>query len=208
MPANATMHTDSMTIDTGLLAAILGSVAATLLIVVVALTLRMRTVSPRTTAERMGAVVISIDSGTRERVAMHIADASLARGQRKSATTLPDRIRYGRVLWIDNDPDFSASETLALEALGVSVTKTMHADIAMKYLSDQAYSVLVAGLVEDSRPAAIASFLEHVRTVQPGIVTVGYASPGLSSPISVGGLSTVRDPADVINVVATSLEAR
>ena len=109
----------------------------------------------------------------------------------------------GRVLWVDDDPDTSMSETIALQKLGTTVTKTNHADAALAYLSADTYTALVFGIVPDSDLDAIEAFVSRARTSQPGIVTLGYAAPGVVT--DAGDFTLVRDPSELVAAVIAPL---
>lgn len=166
-----------------------------------------RTARTRISTERLDELVIAIGSHTQESAASRVGDAAAARGQRRTALPLPRAIGFGRVLWVNNDPDSTMSETVAFESLGISVTKTMHADIALAYLSGLEYVAVIAEIVDASNPDAVGAFFEAVRDARPGIITLGYAAPESTHPPQISGAPLIRDPADLVNAVVSALAA-
>ncbi|MEV8359991.1 hypothetical protein [Microbacterium sp. NPDC076895] len=196
-----------MEIDPGLailIVAVTGVVVVLGLLVAVIVWIRR---SPGTTisAGHLGELIIMIDSQTQENTASHVVEASTARRQRRTALPLPSSVRFGRVLWIDDNPDGSVRESMALETLGISVTKTMHPDIALSYLSGLDYVAVIAGVREDSNPEAVGAFFEAVRKIRPAIISLGYLAAGSSFPPQIAGVTIVGDPADLVSAVVTEL---
>jgi hypothetical protein len=156
-------------------------------------------------AERLRELTILIDSQTQENTASHVGEASIARRQRRTAMPLPASAHFGRVLWIDDNPDGSVHESMAFETLGISVTKTTRPDAALSYLSGLDYVAVIAGVRDDSNPEAVGAFFEAVRQIRPQIISLGYLAAGSSFPPQIPGLTIVSDPADLVSAVVTEL---
>lgn len=183
----------------GVTALILGAVGAWILV-----RWRYRThieLDPRA----LPTAVVRLRSDVRTRVTEHLADAATARRQRQAATSLPSRIRFGRVLWLDHEPDGFVHETLALEALGLPVTKTTRSAIALEYVDRQQYAVFIGGIEEQDDGHAIGAFLDQVRTRCPGIVTIGYAAPAVQARVQVPGMVVVEEPVDLVDEIVRAL---
>jgi PleD family two-component response regulator len=59
---------------------------------------------------------------------------------------LPSTIRLRRILWVDDKPDQNLYETLALEQLGLAITKATASRAAFSYLGAQSYRVVITDL--------------------------------------------------------------
>ncbi|RCL87169.1 MAG: hypothetical protein DBW62_06325 [Microbacterium sp.] len=195
-----------MQIDTGFVTLVLGFVGVIIVMALVGVNLWIRRTSTvRVAAQRLSTIEITLAPEDREAVATQLREAHTARGGQGLGVTpkLPERVHPGRVLWVDDDPDTSMSETIALQKLGTTVTKTNHADAALAYLSADTYTALVFGIVPDSDLDAIEAFVSRARTSQPGIVTLGYAAPGVVT--DAGDFTLVRDPSELVAAVIAPL---
>ena len=195
-----------MQIDTGFVTLVLGFVGVIVVMALVGVILWIRRTSTvRVPAQRLSTIEITLAPEDREAVATQLREAHTARGGQGLGVTpkLPERVHPGRVLWVDDDPDTSMSETIALQKLGTTVTKTNHADAALAYLSADTYTALVFGIVPDSDLDAIEAFVSRARTSQPGIVTLGYAAPGVVT--DAGDFTLVRDPSELVAAVIAPL---
>ncbi|MEO2131247.1 MAG: hypothetical protein ABGX78_08435 [Microbacterium sp.] len=195
-----------MQIDTGFVTLVLGFVGVIIVMALVGVILWIRRTSTvRVPAQRLSTIEITLAPEDREAVATQLREAHTARGGQGLGVTpkLPERVHPGRVLWVDDDPDTSMSETIALQKLGTTVTKTNHADAALAYLSADTYTALVFGIVPDSDLDAIEAFVSRARTSQPGIVTLGYAAPGVVT--DAGDFTLVRDPSELVAAVIAPL---
>ena len=195
-----------MQIDTGFVTLVLGFVGVIVVMALVGVILWIRRTSTvRVPAQRLSTIEITLAPEDREAVATQLREAHTARGGQGLGVTpkLPERVHPGRVLWVDDDPDTSMSETIALQKLGTTVTKTNHADAALAYLSADTYTALVFGIVPDSDLAAIEAFVSRARTSQPGIVTLGYAAPGVVPDAA--DFTLVRDPSELVAAVIAPL---
>ena len=195
-----------MQIDTGFVTLVLGFVGVIIVMALVGVILWIRRTSTvRVPTQRLSTIEITLAPEDREAVATQLREAHTARGGQGLRVTpkLPERVHPGRVLWVDDDPDTSMSETIALQKLGTTVTKTNHADAALAYLSADTYTALVFGIVPDSDLDAIEAFVSRARTSQPGIVTLGYAAPGVVT--DAGDFTLVRDPSELVAAVIAPL---
>ena len=195
-----------MQIDTGFVTLVLGFVGVIIVMALVGVILWIRRTSTvRVPTQRLSTIEITLAPEDREAVATQLREAHTARGGQGLGVTpkLPERVHPGRVLWVDDDPDTSMSETIALQKLGTTVTKTNHADAALAYLSADTYTALVFGIVPDSDLDAIEAFVSRARTSQPGIVTLGYAAPGVVT--DAGDFTLVRDPSELVAAVIAPL---
>ena len=194
-----------MQIDTGFVTLVLGFVGVIVIMALVGVILWIRRTSTvRVPAQRLSTIEIILAPEDREVVAAQLREAHAARGQGVGvAPKLPERVHPGRVLWIDDDPDTSMSETIALQKIGTAVLKTNHTDAALAYLSAGTYTALVFGIAPDSDLAAIEAFLSRARTSQPGIVTLGYAAPGVVPDAA--DFTLVRDPSELVAAVIAPL---
>jgi len=194
-----------MEIDTGFVTLVLGFVGVIVLTALIGVILWVRRSSiVRVPAGRLSSIEITLAPEDREAVATQLREALAARGQGSGiALKLPERLHPGRVLWVDDDPDTTMSETIALQKLGTAVVKTTHADAALAYLSAGTYTALVFGIVPDSDLAAIESFVSRARTSQPGILTLGYAAPGVAPDAA--DVTLVRDPSELVAAVIAPL---
>ena len=94
-----------------------------------------------------------------------ISEANQARGLPADAPTapaLPSTIRLRRILWVDDNPDNNLYETLALEMLGLAITKTTNSQAADVYLAAQAYALVITDL---GRPNDTLAGLDFVRAL-------------------------------------------
>lgn len=194
-----------MEIDTGFVTLVLGFLGVIVLTALIGVILWIRrNATVRMPARRLATIEISFDPDEREAIATQLREAHAARGQGSGiAPKLPERVRLGRVLWVDGDPDTSMSETIALHKLGTGVVKATHADAALAYLSADRYTALVFGIAPDSDLAAIEAFVARARTSQPGILLLGYAAPGVVTDSA--DFTLVRDPSELVAAIIAPL---
>lgn len=194
-----------MELDTGFVTLVVGLLGVIVLTALIGVIVWMRrSVNVRIPAGALPRLQIALAPDDREAVVSQLREAAVARGEAQAVpVSLPERLRLGRVLWVDDDPDTSLSETIALHTLGTAVVKATHAEAALAYLSADRYTAVVFGIVPDSDLDAIAAFVEHVRVRQPGILILGYAAPGVVTDAA--EFTLVRDPGELVAAVLAPL---
>lgn len=194
-----------MEIDTGFVALLVGLLGVVLLMAIVGLILSMRRgKKKRIPAGELSTVILTLGGEEREAFTSRIREAVAAHGSTPApAPKLPDAIRYGRVLWVDDETDTSLAETIALQSLSIPVMKATHADAALAYLSADRYDALVFGMSADSDLEAIQAFVARVRAQQPGIDILAYATPGLAPASS--DITVVHEPGELITAILATL---
>lgn len=194
-----------MTIDTGFITLIVGLLGVLVLTAIIGLVLWMRrTRRVRIAAGALSTVIVTLGPEERQVFASRMREAVAAHeGTPAPAPKLPDAIRLGRVLWVDDETDTSLTETLALQCLGIAVMKATHADAALAYLSADPYAALVFGISPDSDLDAIAAFVARVRAQQPGIEIFAYAPPGM--PSGARDVTLVHEPGELVSAILMTL---
>jgi len=122
-------------------------------------------------------VQVTVGAETREAVSEDVRAAAAERGQTLDtvAVKLPASVRLGRILWVDDHPDNSVHESIALERLGLAITKTTHASGAMEYLKSLRYDVVITNWSrQDGTP--VSEFIRHVGTLHPGATVIVYTT--------------------------------
>ncbi|WP_344073480.1 hypothetical protein [Microbacterium sediminicola] len=199
-----------MSSDMAFLALVIGLVGVIVATALIGLVVwGIRTARPRIALGRAATVRLVVGLDAREEVAIHLQEANAARGLGKAIVPqLPAMLRPGRVLWVDDDPDTTISETIVLNTLGIAVTKTIHAEAAMAYLSAQEYTAVVFSTSADSSAAALDDFAVHVRDRQSGVLVLAYGDPAQDFDAGTARYRLVREPAGLLSAIVAPLTER
>lgn len=116
--------------------------------------------------------------------------------------------RLGRVLWVDDNPDWSVYETIALETLGMFVTKATTSKGGAAYLSGLDFDVVISDLGRnDEGPEAGLTFTRLVHQSHPGLPVIIYtvnAERHRSRGLEAGAFAVVDTPAALLAAVSSA----
>jgi CheY-like chemotaxis protein len=121
---------------------------------------------------------------------------------------LPSTIRLRRILWVDDKPDQNLYETLALERLGLAITKATSSHAAFSYLAAQNYSVVITDLGRPGDTCAGPDFVRELNKRFPRVQVVVYTF-GAAIPVDElsrsGASAVVTTPQDLLVAVVQEL---
>jgi CheY-like chemotaxis protein len=159
---------------------------------------------------------VEIDLGVadRERAKKAIGSAIQERGGNvDTAGQEIDRAsttRVGRVLWVDDHPDYNLHETIALEELGLFVTKATATHAAEVYLQSLRFDLVITDLGRGDDPDAGLELLKKVQLTQESIPVIVYtlaASEKRTALVQAGARAVVDTPSELIAAVLTNRQA-
>ncbi|MES9538201.1 MULTISPECIES: response regulator [unclassified Actinomadura] len=167
-----------------------------------------------------GRVSLSLASIFDIEIEIEPADADAARAAARSATEargdIPaekvgqeienlTNVRLARVLWVDDDPDGNLYETIALEELGLFVTKATSTAAGAVYLgSTLHYSLIISDITRQDDPDAGAELLALARDEASGVPVIFYTFGNESKHaelLAAGASAVVQTPDDLIRAV-------
>ncbi|MFI7587881.1 response regulator [Spongisporangium articulatum] len=124
------------------------------------------------------------------------------------APKLPNALPLRRILWVDDNPDGNVYETLALERLGLPVTKATSSRAAWQYLGAEQYGLVITDLGRPNDSVAGAVFLEQTKTRFPKIPIVVYTlAPDIPTAelVAAGASFVTETPGRLLSAVVTTL---
>jgi CheY-like chemotaxis protein len=128
-------------------------------------------------------------------------------GDVRNAETQIDRARttrIARVLWVDDNPDYNLLETIALEELGLFVTKATSTEAGEFYLRRLNFALVITDLSRGADRDAGLELLKKVENVQkdiPVIVYTLHAEDKRAWLTDAGVRAVVDTPSDLIEAV-------
>lgn len=112
--------------------------------------------------------------------------------------------RLARVLWVDDNPDYNLYETVALERLGLFVTKATSTAAGEFYLNALSISLVVTDLRRGGDPNAGRDLLAKVRASRPELPVIIYTTgaDAKRDDLLAAGAADVADlPGDLVAAV-------
>lgn len=112
--------------------------------------------------------------------------------------------RLARVLWVDDNPDYNLYETVALERLGLFVTKATSTAAGEFYLNALSISLVVTDLRRGGDPNAGRELLAKVRASRPELPVIIYTTgaDAKRDDLLAAGAADVADlPGDLVAAV-------
>ncbi|WP_131740596.1 response regulator [Actinomadura roseirufa] len=114
-------------------------------------------------------------------------------------------VRLARVLWVDDHPDGNLYETVALEELGLLVTKATTTGAALAYLSSGlSFSLVISDVTRHGDPDAGPGLLRSVREGGPDIPVIFYtldAGSRAAALLEAGASAVVETPGELVDAV-------
>ncbi|MFJ4719137.1 response regulator [Streptomyces luteogriseus] len=114
------------------------------------------------------------------------------------------RARLARVLWVDDNPDFNLFETLALEQLGLLVTKATSTDAGVFYLNNMEFSLVITDAQRGRDPDAGMALLDRLQRLNPEIPVIVYTMGAANKRerfVNAGARAVVDTPSELIAAV-------
>ena len=170
-----------------------------------ALSLRVPAKAKLSLGQFLGAE-LEFGAADRERAKESVRGATAQRGG-GDARTAEARIdqtqtaRVARVLWVDDNPDNNLFETVALEQLGMFVTKATSTEAGKFYLSRLNFALVITDLGRGNNPDAGMELLETVKQVDKNVPVVVYtldAGHKRAQLIDAGAQAVVDTPSELI----------
>ena len=189
---------------------VLGLVAIIGILVVVVLAVRKG--SPTKAKITVGEIFhAEVEVGTAERAAA-IEAVRKAAEQKGGTDATPgaqaiDRTtvaRLARVLWVDDNPDCNLYETVALERLGLFVTKATSTEAGEFFLRELPISIVVTDVVRGKDQEAGKTLLAKVKSSHPELPVIFYttgAEMKRAALVAAGAAAVVDVPGDLIAAV-------
>ena len=189
---------------------VLGLVAIIGILVVVVLAVRKG--SPTKAKITVGEIFhAEVEVGTAERAAA-IEAVRKAAEQKGGTDATPgaqaiDRTtvaRLARVLWVDDNPDYNLYETVALERLGLFVTKATSTEAGEFFLREVPISIVVTDVVRGKDQEAGKTLLAMVKSSHPELPVIFYttgAEMKRAALVAAGAAAVVDVPGDLIAAV-------
>lgn len=118
--------------------------------------------------------------------------------------------RVARVLWVDDHPDYNLHETIALEELGLFVTKATATEAAEVYLQSLKFALVITDLGRGNNPNAGLELLKKVKLIQKDVPVIVYtlgASEKRTWLTQSGARAVVDTPSDLIAAVLANRPA-
>ena len=151
---------------------------------------------------------IDLGAADKDRVKEAINSAIKKRGGNiRNAQEQIDRertTRIARVLWVDDNPDNNLQETIALEGLGLFVTKATTTEAAEIYLRSLNFALVITDLGRGNNPNAGLELLRKVAHTQKYIPVVVYtlgADEKRAWLTEAGARAVVDTPSELITAV-------
>lgn len=113
--------------------------------------------------------------------------------------------RLARVLWVDDNPDYNLYETVALERLGLFVTKATSTEAGEFYLRELSISIIITDVTRGEDWEAGKTLLARVRSAYPDLPVIFYttrAEERRPALVSAGATAVVDTPGDLLAAVA------
>jgi CheY-like chemotaxis protein len=177
-----------------------------------ALSLRVPAKAKLSLGQFLGAE-LEFGAADKERAKESVRNATAQRG-RGDARTAEERIdqtqtaRVARVLWVDDNPDYNLFETVALEELGMFVTKANSTEAGEFYLRRLKFALVITDLRRGNNPDAGMELLETVKKINKDIPVIVYtlnADHQRAQLVDAGAQAVVDTPSELI---AAALEYR
>jgi CheY-like chemotaxis protein len=113
-------------------------------------------------------------------------------------------MRIARVLWVDDNPDYNLLETIALEELGLFVTKATSTEAGEFYLRRLEFALVITDLSRGADRDAGLELLKKVEHAQRDIPVIVYtlrAEEKRTWLTDAGARAVVDTPSDLIAAV-------
>ncbi|XRQ13843.1 hypothetical protein ACN3XK_24045 [Actinomadura welshii] len=114
-------------------------------------------------------------------------------------------VRLARVLWVDDNPDGNLYETVALEELGLFITKATSTEAATAYLgSTLTFSMIISDIARDGDPNAGSELLASVAEEGGNTPVIFYTFGNESRHrelLDAGAVAVVQTPGDLVEAV-------
>ncbi|MGH8898231.1 MAG: response regulator [Egibacteraceae bacterium] len=158
---------------------------------------------------------VEFDAATRERAKESIRKAAEQRGETDISKTErkidnTTSVQLARLLWVDDNPDNNLYETVALEQLGLLITKATSTDAGLFYLSQLQYALAITDLGRNEGPEAGLDFTRRVKITYPDLPVIVYTINAVAvraKLIGAGATAVVDQPGDLANAVLATRNA-
>lgn len=158
---------------------------------------------------------VEFDAVTRERAKESIRKAAEQRGETdvskvEQKIDKTASVRLARLLWVDDNPDNNLYETVALEQLGLLVTKATSTYAGLFYLSQLQYALAITDLGRDEGPEAGIDFIRRAKTAYPDLPVIVYtmnADVVRAKLVGAGAAAVVDRPGDLVSAVLATRNA-
>lgn len=152
---------------------------------------------------------IEVGETNRNEAKKAVVQAAEQRGDREVQPVIQEidrtkRARVARVLWVDDNPDYNLYETLALEQLGLLVTKATSTEAGMSYFNNLNFSLVVTDAQRGPDAEAGMTLLKELQRVNPEIPVIVYtmgAADKREQLVNAGARAVVDTPSELIHVV-------
>ena len=163
--------------ETGWLIFAIVAVVAVATVVIVAI-IRGRSTDLTVESKDLGKITLKIGAEEKTAVAGNLAAAAEERNEAApiAPPRVPDRIRFARILWIDDVPKNNVFETIALQRLGLPITVATDGDVALEYLRHDPYELVITDLTRPHDAISVKDTIEGIRRTQPHVPIVAYTS--------------------------------
>lgn len=187
----------------------LGLAAITVLLIVLLYAIqRGRTTTTKVNVGELFRIEIQIGSEERAAAADALRRAAERRGDDTSTVAGEiDRMavtHLARILWVDDNPDDNLYETIALERLGLFVTKATSSEGAEIYLQQLPIALIVTDLTRGLDRNAGKNLIVGVRSKHPDVPVIVYTTgaDAKRDDLLLAGAAAVLDaPADLVAAV-------
>jgi len=113
-------------------------------------------------------------------------------------------VRLARLLWVDDNPDNNVYETVALEKLGLLITKAISTASGLFYLERLRFSLAVTDLGRPEGPEVGIEFIRAVKRLHEHVPVIVYTTNADSVRerlIKEGAEAVVDQPGDLVQTV-------
>lgn len=170
--------------ETGWLTTAIVAVVAVATVMIVAI-IKGRSADLTVDAKDLGKITLKIGAEEKSAVTGNLAAAAEARHEQPPAAPpqVPDKIRFARILWIDDLPKNNVFEMIALQRLGLPITVATDGDMALEYLKHDPYELVITDLSRPHDEMSVKEAIEGIRRTRPDLPVVAYTSAwGASKP--------------------------
>ncbi|MEV0370605.1 response regulator [Streptomyces sp. NPDC050636] len=152
---------------------------------------------------------IEVGETNRNEAKKAVVQAAERRGDREVQPAIQEidrtkRARVARVLWVDDNPDYNLYETLALEQLGLLVTKATSTEAGISYFDNLNFSLVVTDAQRGSDAEAGMTLLKELQRVNPDIPVIVYTMGSADKReqlVNAGARAVVDTPSELIKAV-------
>jgi len=151
---------------------------------------------------------IALDTRGKEQVERKLDDAVTKKqrpGGRDTAKRELSRttsVQAARVLWVDDNPDWSLNEGLMLRDLGLSILQALSTEVALRYLAEGEFDLVITDLTRNRDPEAGLDLLRAL--AHKALPKIVYANdPGERSDValSLGARAVTTTPGQLLEAV-------